>query len=77
MLHNAIQNNPEPETFWNVSNRMGFCLIQEDEPLAGFWKVYGRESCDAATGDAAQIRELARLILKHVPEHVPDPETTP
>lgn len=74
MLHNAIRDNPEPETFWKVSSRMGFRIIPEDEELAGFWQIYGKELDAAATGDAAQMRQLARLILEHVPE--PDPETT-
>lgn len=60
------------ETFWRVTGRMGFCLIPEDQPLGGFWRINGREEYSPATGDAAEIRALARAILKHVP--APDPD---
>ena len=57
---------PEPP-FWVVTNRMKFSLIPEDEELGGFWKINGREDYSPATGDAAEIRALARAILKYVP----------
>lgn len=60
------------ETFWRVTNRMEFGLIPEGEPLAGFWRINGREEYSPATGDAAEIRALARAILKHVPGPEPD-----
>ena len=50
-----------------ITNRLGIGWDDRDDRMDQ-WEISGRNETDAATGSAAEMVQLARLILENIPD---------
>lgn len=59
---------PEPEReFYPIHNRLYLAEVEPCTDGRRRWEIHGREEYDRGSGDAAEMRQLAELILRVIP----------